>query len=55
MNYIITVFTTTSQVTRKYNTDTMTKAVVVANARLKERFVRKVEVSVLLETFNPNG
>lgn len=52
MNFMVTVFYLDNRPTRTFNTDSATRAVVLASVKAKERFVRKVEVSVLLEVFN---
>lgn len=51
MNYVITVYRTTGNQVQRFNADSLAKALQVYQLRCGERFVHKVEMSVILETW----
>lgn len=55
MNYMIRVFFTNSSDTQTYNAGTLELAVKIRDRESKRRFVRKVETSVLLDTWSATG
>lgn len=53
MNYTIRVFFLTSIETQTYNAASLAQAKVIVDREVSRRFVRKVELFLLLETFIP--